>query len=66
MENTTTKTEERVAKFHHSSLCQGYVSKKLPDGIKAPYRGRFGEGYTIKSHNPRSTLYCWISYYVYD
>ena len=52
------------AKYHHTSLTRGYVSVKAHDGIKEPYKGRFGEGYTIKRHNPRSTSYCFIEYYI--
>lgn len=28
------------------------------------YKGKYGEGYTIKSHNPNSTNYCYITYYI--
>lgn len=51
-------------RLHHTSLCRGYVSVKETEGIKERYKGRFGEGYTVKSHNPNSTYYCFISYYV--
>ena len=54
-----------VPKYHHTSLCRGYVSVKAVDGIKETYKGRFGEGYTIKRHNPNSTFYCFIEYYVF-
>lgn len=47
----------------HTSLCRGYVSVKS-EGIKNEYNGRFGKGYTIKTHNPNSTRYCFITYYV--
>lgn len=49
---------------HHTSLCRGYVSIKEVDGIQEPYKGKFGEGYTIRRHNPLSTQYCLITYYV--
>lgn len=29
-----------------------------------PYVGRFGKGYTVKSHNSESTRFCFITYYV--
>lgn len=57
--------KERKYTEHHTSLCRGYVSVK--DGGKdapVPYKGKFGEGYTVKSHNPNSTQYCYITYYV--
>ena len=51
-------------KADHTSLTRGYVSIKATEGIKEPYKGKFGEGYTIRSHNPNSTRYCYITYYV--
>ncbi len=50
-------------KEHHTALCRGYVSVKNNDKPE-PYDGRFGKGYTVKSHNPTSTRYCFITYYV--
>lgn len=50
--------------YHHTALTRGYVSVKETDGIKERYSGRFGTGYTIKRHNPNSTFYCYIDYYV--
>ena len=52
--------------FHHRSLTQGYVSVKQTEGIKKPYDGKFGVGYTIRHHNPNSTRYCWLDYYIED
>jgi hypothetical protein len=49
-------------KEHHTSLTRGYV--KVNQQIKEEYNGRFGKGYTIKRHNPNSTQYCYITYYV--
>lgn len=37
----------KKAIFHHTALCKGYVSVKCQNGIKEPYNGRFGKGYTI-------------------
>ena len=51
-------------KLHHTALCRGYVSKKATEGIRERYKGRFGEGFTVKTHNPNSTYYCHISYYL--
>ena len=51
-------------KAHHTALTRGYVSIKETEGIKEPYKGMFGEGCTIRSHNPNSTRYCYITYYV--
>ena len=48
-------------KLHHTALSKGYVSVHS-DGIKEDYCGRYGKGYTIKTHNPNSTRYCYISY----
>ena len=49
-------------KEHHTSLSRGYV--RVGQKIKEEYNGRFGKGYTIKRHNPNSTQYCYITYYV--
>lgn len=54
----------RTYKKHHTALTLGYVSIKATEGICEPYKGRFGEGYTIRRHNPQSTRYCLITYYV--
>lgn len=56
----------KKAIFHHTALCKGYVSVKCDNGIKEPYNGRFGKGYTIKRHNPNSTRFCFVSYYLYE
>ena len=55
----------REYREHHTSLTRGYVSVK-GGGMDAPvtYSGRFGKGYTVKSHNPNSTQYCFITYYI--
>lgn len=50
--------------YHHTALTRGYVSVKETEGIKERYSGRFGTGYTVKRHNPNSTFYCYIDYYV--
>lgn len=49
---------------HHTALTRGYVSVKETNGIQEPYKGKFGKGYTIRRHNPQSTQYCYITYYV--
>lgn len=55
----------KIAIYHHTSLCRGYVSVKAEDGIRQPYKGRFGKGFTVKKHNPNSTLYCYIEYWIF-
>lgn len=55
----------KKAKYHHTSLTRGYVSVKDENGIKEPYKGRFGVGYTVKRNNPDSTRFCYIDYYIY-
>lgn len=60
------KTGKRVmVKEHHTALCRCYVSVKEDLGIIEPYSGRFGRGFTIKMHNPQSTLYARKAYYVF-
>lgn len=50
--------------YHHRALKRGYVSTKCTEGIRTPYTGKYGTGYTIQRHNPRSTRYCIVDYYV--
>ena len=54
----------KTYEFHHTALTLGYVSVKNMEGIKEEYNGKFGKGYTVKRHNPESTRYCFIDYYV--
>lgn len=50
-------------RYHHTSKAQGYVSAKGA-GYAVPYKGRFGRGYKYYTHNPDSTYYCYVTYYV--
>ena len=50
-------------KYHHTSLCRGYISTKSK-GLIEGYSGKFGTGVTFKEHNSRSSRYCYISYYI--
>lgn len=55
----------KVYKEHHTSYARGYVSvKNGGEEDPKPYKGWFGKGYTIRSHNPNSTMWCLITYYV--
>lgn len=58
-----TTTNKTAYKLHHTSLTRCYISRKLPDGIRSPYAGKFGTGYTVKRSNPDSTRYCFVDYY---
>lgn len=51
-----------AATLHHTALTRGYI--KVGQEIREKYNGRFGVGYTVKTHNPDSTRYCFISYYI--
>ena len=59
------RINHKIPKYHHTALTLGYVSTKNTDGIKSDYTGRFGTGFTIKRHNPSSTRFCFIDYYIY-
>lgn len=48
--------------FHHSALTRGYV--KVNQEIKESYSGKFGTGYKIYKHNPNSTRYCIVEYWI--
>lgn len=53
---------------HHSARCRGYVSRKHPEGQleNTAYKGRFGEGVTIKTPAYDSTRYCYREYYIFE
>lgn len=53
--------------YHHISRCRGYVSRKRPEGQleNIDYKGRFGEGVTIKTPAYDSTRYCYRWYYIF-
>lgn len=44
----------------------GYVSTKEKETDPIPYSGRYGKGYKTYSHNPNSTRYCFVNYYIRD
>ncbi len=48
--------------FSHTSLTQGYIPKGTLKRV--PYQGKFGKGVKILTHNPNSTRYCFVSYYI--
>lgn len=56
---------EGKIKERHTSMCQGYVSRKAdaPRAI-ARYSGKFGSGYVEYSPSLKSTRYCYITYYI--
>lgn len=53
-----------ICKYHHTSTTAGYVSVKCEETEPRPYKGRFGEGYKIRIHNPESTQYCYVQYWI--
>lgn len=60
------KVAAGMVKRDHTSLTRGYISRKLNDW-QCPieeYRGKFGKGWTIKTPNFKSNLYCYITYYL--
>ena len=67
MANKTIPTyKEIVANYtlHHTSMTRGYVSRVGDTCIIAPYDGKFGKGYTVKTPRWDTTNYCDISYYI--
>lgn len=48
---------------HHTSLFRGYVSRRC-EGVYAPYNGRFGVGYTLRSPNWKSSVYSHVTYFI--
>lgn len=62
------KQEDTAGNIHiyaydHASLTNGYV-KKNTFCKPVPYKGNFGEGFTVKLHNNLSTRYALKAYYV--
>lgn len=54
--------------YHHRARCMGYVSRKHPEGQleNTAYKGRFGEGVTIKVPAWDSSRYCYREYYIFE
>lgn len=52
----------------HTSLCRGYVSRKLDldDFPVESYNGRFGKGYKLFGPNYDSTTYCYVTYLILE
>lgn len=55
--------EVKVYAYSHSSMTNGYIRKNAVYHPQ-PYKGRFGVGFTVKSNNPASTRYAYITYYI--
>lgn len=61
--STDSNGNVHVFEYDHTSLSNGYVRKNATYTTR-PYKGRFGKGFTVTSHNSYSSRYCYISYYV--
>ncbi len=48
---------------HHTASYRGYVSR-VHGPIVEPYRGKFGEGYVVRSPRWDTTTYAYITYYI--
>lgn len=55
--------ELKVYVYDHSSMTNGYIRKNATYN-PLPYKGRFGVGFTVKSNNPVSTYYAYLTYYI--
>ena len=62
---TASLTTDGLMKLH-TSRYRGYVSRKNPDGVLMPYKGRFGKGVAHLTPAWDSSQYCYITYYVED
>lgn len=49
-----------------TSSMQGYVSRKTDndDRTATPYKGKYGEGYTVGLPRWDTTRYCYVEYWV--
>ena len=54
--------EKQGYKLHHSALSRGY-QKKGTLTIEE-YNGRYGKGYKVSAHNPKSKQYKIVYYYI--
>lgn len=48
--------------FHHSALSRGYI--RVGETKEETYNGRFGAGKKIYKHNPHSTRFCIVEYWL--
>lgn len=55
------KIGDKLYYIHHCAMYRSYVSTKV-DYVVEEYKGRFGKGYRVLTHNPRSTTYCYCDY----
>ena len=51
--------------FHHTAYARGYIKKHADEKVEE-YNGRYGKGYKVYTHNPNSTNYCFVSYYIFN
>lgn len=54
-----------AARYHHSALRAGYISRKLECVIE-DYNGKFGQGFRVLYPNYRSTRYMIVQYYILE
>lgn len=60
--------------YHHTAYTKGYISRKdkrtaeeiLKAGGGCPYKGRYGEGYTVETPCYNTTQYHHITYFIFD
>ena len=50
---------------HHTARYKRYISRRS-DGVIEPYEGRYGKGYALFTPAFDSTIYCYITYYVFN
>lgn len=53
------------ATYHHTAKFLGYVSRKKEHELFL-YKGRFGTGFIVAYPNFRSTMFCYISYFIIE
>jgi len=64
LENIETLVLRGFASRHHTALTRGYQSRKNPPEVAA-YKGKFGEGFAVRTANYASTRYSYVTYYIY-
>ena len=48
--------------YHHTALARGYI--RVGETRTESYNGRFGHGEKLFRHNPNSSRFCLVDYYI--
>ncbi len=57
--------KEGELREHHTAYKRGYVSRIPGNEEIYEYNGRFGKGYAVETPAFHTTVYHWITYYIF-